>query len=89
MARVTSYGVEKDQKIYGNCQVLSSDGILILDVIIRLQTSNHIHKSSTKGSNIDKIIDLDTEWNKMMDTLDKEIEKKSVCRKEKIKRLFD
>ena len=40
MDRVTSYGVEKDQKIYGNCQVLSSDGILILDVIIRLQTSN-------------------------------------------------
>jgi hypothetical protein len=32
MAKVTSYGVEKDQKIYGNCQVLSSDGILILEL---------------------------------------------------------
>mgnify|MGYP000203081169 FL=1 len=29
MARVTSYGVEKDRKIYGNCQVLSPDGILM------------------------------------------------------------
>jgi exonuclease 3'-5' domain-containing protein 2 len=29
MGRVTSYGVEKDRKIYGNCQVLSPDGILM------------------------------------------------------------
>ncbi len=29
MSRVTSYGVDKDRKIYGNCQVLSPDGILM------------------------------------------------------------
>ena len=29
MGRVTSYGVEKDRKIYGNCQVLSPGGILM------------------------------------------------------------
>jgi hypothetical protein len=29
MSRVTSFGVEKDRKIYGNCQVLSPEGILM------------------------------------------------------------
>lgn len=29
MDKVTSYGVNKDRKIYGNCQVLSPDGILM------------------------------------------------------------
>jgi hypothetical protein len=29
MSRVTSFGVDKDRKIYGNCQVLSPEGILM------------------------------------------------------------
>lgn len=29
MSKITSYGVDKDRKIYGNCQVLSPDGILM------------------------------------------------------------
>lgn len=29
MSRITSFGVEKDRKIYGNCQVLSPEGILM------------------------------------------------------------
>lgn len=29
MGKITSYGVDKDRKIYGNCQVLSPDGILM------------------------------------------------------------
>lgn len=29
MGKITSYGVDKNRKIYGNCQVLSPDGILM------------------------------------------------------------
>ena len=45
MSAVTSDGVKKDQKIYGNYQVLSSDGILIF------RCDNKILQSSNQRKN--------------------------------------